>query len=264
MRSVGARDGDAAAALEAGGEPGLGLQRLVQPGRVLHEPRAALARAQLADQPGRVPGRAARQPALLEQQHVGDAELRQVVGDAGADDAAADDRRRGRGRAGVASSALSPCAARRRAAGRTRRRRTCASAASYFSMPHSQKSKSIGLVARLDRRPQRPPVARHQALQLGPREPARTRTAVVGGDELVELVVVEVALAPDVAELEAGVVVAGVLVVDEPDLVAVVDEVRRQQVVVARARAAPASRGERARGCGRPAARGRDSRSGSR
>jgi hypothetical protein len=49
---------------------------------------------------------------------------------------------------------------------------------------------------------------------------------------------------PDVAELEAGVVVARVLVVDQPDPVAVVDEVGRQQVVVARNRALPAGSGQ--------------------
>ena len=42
------------------------------------------------------------------------------------------------------------------------------------------------------------------------------------------------ALAPDVAELEVGVVVAGVLVVDDEDGPAVVDEIGGQQVVVAR------------------------------
>ena len=41
--------------------------------------------------PGRVPGGAAGQLALLEQQHVGDAELGQVVGGRAAGDAAADD-----------------------------------------------------------------------------------------------------------------------------------------------------------------------------
>ena len=43
------------------------------------------------------------------------------------------------------------------------------------------------------------------------------------------------ALAPDVAELEVGVVVAGVLVVDDEDRLAVVDEVGGEEVVVARA-----------------------------
>ena len=48
------------------------------------------------------------------------------------------------------------------------------------------------------------------------------------------MVVVEPALGPGVAELEERVVVAGVLVVDQPELLAVVDEVAGQQVVVAR------------------------------
>ena len=58
--------------------------------------------------------------------------------------------------------------------------------------------------------------------------------AVVRGDEFVELIDGQAALAPDVAQLEARVVVAGVLVVDQPHPVAVVDEVAGQQVVVAR------------------------------
>ena len=45
----------------------------------------------LADQARRVPGGAAGQLALLEQQHVGDAQLGQVVGGGAAGDAAADD-----------------------------------------------------------------------------------------------------------------------------------------------------------------------------
>jgi hypothetical protein len=56
-------------------------------------------------------------------------------------------------------------------------------------------------------------------------------------DELVELLEGEVRLAPDVAELEAGVVVAGVLVVDQAEPVADVDEVLGQEIVVAGHRA---------------------------
>jgi hypothetical protein len=57
-----------------------------------------IVRAHLADQAGGVPGGAAAQPPLLEQHHLAPAELRQVVGHAHADDAAAgdDDLRVGR------------------------------------------------------------------------------------------------------------------------------------------------------------------------
>ena len=65
------------------------------------------------------------------------------------------------------------------------------------------------------------------------RSAARRRAEVRLGVRL-DLLGREVALGRGVAELEAGVVVAGVLVVDQPDPVAVVDEVRGQQVVVAR------------------------------
>ena len=59
-----------------------------------------------------------------------------------------------------------------------------------------------------------------------PPQYASTSSRVVGH--------VEAGLAGDVAELEAGLVHARVLVVDEPDPVAVVDEVGGEQVVVAR------------------------------
>ena len=95
-------DGDAAAAAEAGAQAGLRLEPGVQLGGVLDQPGAALRGAQLADQAGRVPGGAAGQLALLEQQHVGPAQLGQVVGHAGADHAPADDHDPGPGGEGWA------------------------------------------------------------------------------------------------------------------------------------------------------------------
>src|SRR3954447_11534933 len=89
----------------------------------------------------------------------------------------------------------------------------------------------------LDRRPERPPVLGHETVQAGPRDLVYERAAVVVGDELVELREREIRLAPDVAELEHRVVVAGVLVVDEPEALARPDEVLGQQVVVAGHRA---------------------------
>ena len=86
----------------------------------------------------------------------------------------------------------------------------------------------------LDAAPQRPAVLGDDALQVGPRGLVPQPAAVVGGDELVELIGGQAALGPDVAEFEARIVVSGVLVVDDPDPVAVFDEVLRQQVVVAR------------------------------
>ena len=99
-----ARHRQRAALLPAGAQPGLRFQPRVQVGRVADQPRHALVRAQLSDQPGGMPGGAAGQTALLQQHHVGEAELRQVVGGRTAHDAAADDddagvRRRQRGRA---------------------------------------------------------------------------------------------------------------------------------------------------------------------
>ena len=86
----------------------------------------------------------------------------------------------------------------------------------------------------MDAAPQCPAVLGDDALQVGPSDLVPQPAAVVRGDELVELLGGQAALAPDVAEFEARVVVAGVLVVDDPHPVAVFDEVARQQVVVAR------------------------------
>src|SRR5215470_4912095 len=88
----------------------------------------------------------------------------------------------------------------------------------------------------LDRAPERPAVLRHQAPQPCARDLVAQRPAPVGGDELLELLEREVRLAPDVAELERRLVVAGVLVVDEPHLATDVDEVLREEIVVARHR----------------------------
>jgi len=85
------RQPEAAGHLPAGLEPGLGRQPLVEIDRVfqhLGDPRRG---AQLPDQPGRMPGRARGQPALLQQQHLGLVVARQVIGGGTADDAAADD-----------------------------------------------------------------------------------------------------------------------------------------------------------------------------
>jgi hypothetical protein len=88
---LGAGHGDTAAPLEARAESGLLLEAGVELRRVLHQPGAALGGPQLTDQPGRVPGGAARQRALLDHEHVGPAEPGEVVGHARADHATPDD-----------------------------------------------------------------------------------------------------------------------------------------------------------------------------
>ena len=85
------RHRDPAAPLEPRRQPGFPLQLAVELSRILNEACSTLIRPQLAHQPGGVPGGAAGQLALLEQDQVGPAELGQVVGHAGPDDAAADD-----------------------------------------------------------------------------------------------------------------------------------------------------------------------------
>src|SRR4051812_26621547 len=69
----------------------------------------------------------------------------------------------------------------------------------------------------LDRAPESPAVLGDQPPEPRAGDPVPVQHAVVGLDELVELVERQTGLAPDVAELEGGLVVAGVLVVDQPD-----------------------------------------------
>jgi hypothetical protein len=78
--------------LESGGLAGLLLQRGEQLGGVFREFRHVPGRAQLADEPGGVPGRAAGQLLAFEERHVGDADLGEVIGDRTAGDAAPHDR----------------------------------------------------------------------------------------------------------------------------------------------------------------------------
>ena len=67
------------------------VEPAVERDRVHHQARERDAPAQLADEPGRVEGGAARQLVAVEQDDVTLAELRKVVGDRRAADAAADD-----------------------------------------------------------------------------------------------------------------------------------------------------------------------------
>ena len=81
----------AAVRLPAGGEAGLLLEPVIELDGVAEQLGDVGARAQLSDQPGGMPGRAGGQLAPLEQEHVGETHLAQMIGDGAADDAAADD-----------------------------------------------------------------------------------------------------------------------------------------------------------------------------
>lgn len=86
----------------------------------------------------------------------------------------------------------------------------------------------------LNRPPQGPAILADDPLESCPRDLRPAVAPVVGRHQCVELVEVKMTLPPDVAKLERGVVVARILVVDEPNLLAIVDEVLREQIVVAR------------------------------
>ena len=102
--------------------PRLGLEAPVQLDAVLAHPHDGGRGVEVRDQPRGVPGRPAGQLALVEQHHVGPALAREVVGDAAAGDAAADDHHAGaivhaliRGPVGCGRSGLHPAATRVRA-----------------------------------------------------------------------------------------------------------------------------------------------------
>ena len=91
-----------------------------------------------------------------------------------------------------------------------------------------------GARAVLDHPPQRPAVARHPPPQLGPGDQRVVVPPVVGVAQLGEGVLAQAGLGDRVAELERRLVHARVLVVDDPQVTAVVEHVRGEQVVVAR------------------------------
>ena len=97
------RQAQVAGVVEAHGLAGLGLQLLVELDRVLVELADAVAHVEERQQAGGVPGRAGGQLGPLEQDHVVPALLGQVIEDADAVDAAADDNH-----AGMAFHAESP------------------------------------------------------------------------------------------------------------------------------------------------------------
>ena len=78
-------------ALPTGGEARLLLEPVIEFDGIAEQLGDVGARAQLSDQPRGVPGRAACQPPTLEQEHVGETHLPQVIGHRTADDAAAYD-----------------------------------------------------------------------------------------------------------------------------------------------------------------------------
>ena len=88
-------EADAAELVPPGSLPVSRREGRVELDRVHHHPRQRHGRPQLADETGRVPGRAVGQVELLDQHDILEAELREVVGDAAATHAAADHHRSG-------------------------------------------------------------------------------------------------------------------------------------------------------------------------
>ena len=88
---VGQGGGDAADPAKAGGDAGFLFEVPVEFLRVFGEPRHPGRGAQLGNETGRVPGGARGQALAFQQDNICPAELGQVIGHRGADDAAADD-----------------------------------------------------------------------------------------------------------------------------------------------------------------------------
>ena len=86
-----------AALAHAGGDAGLFLQPHVELGGIAREPRHVGAGAQLADQTGGVPGRAAGELLAFQQHDVGPAKFGEMIRDRASGDAAADDDGAGAG-----------------------------------------------------------------------------------------------------------------------------------------------------------------------
>ena len=88
---------EAAGLAPAGGEPGLGFEPLVEIDRVAEHLRDRGRGAELADEAGGMPGRAAGELAALDEHDVGLVVAGEMIGGRAADDAAADDDDRGVG-----------------------------------------------------------------------------------------------------------------------------------------------------------------------
>ena len=89
--AIGQRDRDRAVLLEAGGLAGFLLEALEEAGGVLGEFGQVARGAELTDEAGGMPGGAGGELLALQQDHIGDALLGQVIGNRAADNAAADD-----------------------------------------------------------------------------------------------------------------------------------------------------------------------------
>src|SRR5690242_5308830 len=88
----------------------------------------------------------------------------------------------------------------------------------------------------LDGRPQGPPVLGHEPEEPSSRHLDAGMTPEVRRDQLFQPVWRQGRFAPEVAEFEAGVIVARVLEIDEPQPLTVVQDVGGEQIVVARHR----------------------------
>ncbi len=150
-----ARDIDAAAGLPAGCLAGLRLERPVKLDAVAAHASHGAGRPHLADEARGVPSGPAGDPPLLQHQHVAPAELRQVIGEAAADDAAPDDHDLGLRRQACRvhsesrSSRGTPRPARRLARALSIRRRKRGSLSSRYSNQSSSDSKPMSTPAGL-------------------------------------------------------------------------------------------------------------------
>ena len=149
------REPDRAAAMPARGLTRFGLQALVKPGGVEMRLRHVEAADEVRDQPGRVPGRARGELALLDQHDIGPPLLDEVVKERDPHHAAADHddarvrfhrRPPGGGSAGftngIALDIATPPAPRRRRIGRIRPYRLFGAAASGFSRGYTSSGAS--------------------------------------------------------------------------------------------------------------------------
>ena len=136
------RDGDAADLAEAGRLPGLRLDLRKEVARIGAQPRVGVARPRGAYESRRVPARAGSELPALEEDDVRPSELREVIGDAGAGHATADDH---------CARALGQCLAHRKflqdRAGLTRTRDCATPAAEPASLVAGPRCRGVAIPA---------------------------------------------------------------------------------------------------------------------
>ena len=209
----------------AGVETDLLAERPVEVDRGHHHLREAQRAAQLADEPRRVERRAARQVGALDEHDVVPAQPRQPVEDRAATDAAADDD-------GPRASSHPSASRKRWSVGRP--------------LQAVEVRRRVPREVEVELRDALLDDAPHRLAEVGHEAHQRQRSGIAAAVTVEQrslAVRIQLVVDGEVREVEVRVAHAGVLPVDDPRPLAVVDEVQGEEVVVARHQRAAAARG---------------------